>query len=76
MEKRNYEQKLHRLEEVVGMLRAGKLELNDSVKLYEEGLRLYRECKEELNEMDMKLKQMVDGEETDLPIGEQDEEGL
>lgn len=63
MDERNYEQKLQRLEEVVEILRIGKMDLQELVKLYEEGLSLYRECKEELDGMEMKLEQLSDATE-------------
>ena len=56
MKKLKYEEKVNRLEKVIKSLQEERLDLEESVKLYEEGLQLYQSCKEELDGMEMKLK--------------------
>ena len=63
MKKLKYEEKVTRLEKVVKSLQEERLDLEESVKLYEEGLQLYQSCKEELDGMEMKLKIILDGKE-------------
>ncbi len=63
MKKLKYEEKVHRLEKVIKSLQEERLDLEESVKLYEEGLQLYQSCKEELDGMEMKLKIILDGKE-------------
>jgi len=63
MKKLKYEEKVNRLEKVIKSLQEERLDLEESVKLYEEGLQLYQSCKEELNGMEMKLKIILDGKE-------------
>lgn len=63
MKKLKYEEKVNRLEKVVKSLQEERLDLEESVKLYEEGLQLYQSCKEELDGMEMKLKIILDGKE-------------
>lgn len=63
MKKLKYEEKVNRLEKVIKSLQEERLDLEESVKLYEEGLQLYQSCKEELDEMEMKLKIILDGKE-------------
>ena len=48
---------------MVKSLQEERLDLEESVKLYEEGLQLYQSCKEELDGMEMKLKIILDGKE-------------
>lgn len=73
MKKTSYEKKLQRLEKITELLRNQQTDLQESITLYEEGLKLYKECKEELDEMDEKLKQIIGESEVDLLIGEDDE---
>ena len=63
MKKLKYEEKVNRLEKVIKYLQEERLDLEESVKLYEEGLQLYQSCKEELDGMEMKLKIILDGKE-------------
>ncbi|MDO4793019.1 MAG: exodeoxyribonuclease VII small subunit [Filifactor alocis] len=73
MKKTSYEKKLQRLEKITELLRNQQTDLQESIALYEEGLKLYKECKDELDEMDEKLKQIIGETEVDLLIGEDDE---
>ena len=45
-----------RLEEIVKALESGTLPLEESLVLYEEGVRLVRDCSRELNEAEQKVK--------------------
>ena len=63
MKKLKYEEKVNRLEKVIKSLQQERLDLEEFVKLYEEGLQLYQSCKEELDGMEMKLKIILDGKE-------------
>ncbi len=44
----SFEDRLRRLQEVVSALENGELPLEDSVRLYKEGLALSRSCREQL----------------------------
>ncbi|MFZ1081179.1 MAG: exodeoxyribonuclease VII small subunit [Candidatus Kryptoniota bacterium] len=66
-----FEKALKRLEEIVETLEAGDSPLEQSIKLYEEGMMLAKSCMTQLNEAKLKLKKikMNSGgafEETDL----------
>ena len=52
----SFEKKLSRLEEIVNKMESGELSLDDSLKLFEEGVKLSRECNKELNEAEQKVK--------------------
>lgn len=43
-----FEDRLHRLQEIVAALENGDLPLEDSVRLYKEGLALSRACREQV----------------------------
>ena len=58
MENQNltFEQALSRLEEIVRSLENGQTKLEDSLALYEEGIRLVRFCNERLDGAEQKIK--------------------
>ena len=58
----SFEEAMLRLEEIVRTLEGGKTSLNDSMKLYEEGVSLVREANELLSKAKQKLI-IVNGEE-------------
>ena len=51
-----FEEAAARLEEIVKALESGTLPLEESLVLYEEGVRLVRDCTRELNEAEQKVK--------------------
>lgn len=55
----DFEKKLNRLEEIVQKMEKGDLALDDSLKLFEEGVRLSRECQVRLTEAEEKVKKLV-----------------
>jgi len=56
----NFEDKLSSLEAVVERLERGDLSLEDSVKLFEEGVQLSNACKKELGAAEGKIQLLVD----------------
>ena len=58
----SFEKNLNRLDEIVAMLEGDKqqLDLNTSLKLFEEGVELLRLASEELNEAEEKVKELVE----------------
>jgi exodeoxyribonuclease VII small subunit len=56
--KPTFEDSLHRLEEIVEQLEQGEVPLEESIKMYEEGLTLSRECMEKLAQAELKLKKL------------------
>lgn len=51
-----FEEAAARLEGIVKALESGTLPLEESLLLYEEGVRLVRDCSRELNEAEQKVK--------------------
>lgn len=63
-QKHTFEASLRRLEEIVNKLEQGEVPLEDSIKLYEEGLALSKKCIEKLTQAELKLKTLskdIDG---------------
>lgn len=59
MPKKTFEQAIKRLEEIVAELEEGNLPLEESLKIYEEGVELTRFCSTKLNETEDKIKTLV-----------------
>ena len=54
-----FEKKLKRLEDIVGKMESGDLSLDDSLKLFEEGVKLSRDCQSQLGAADEKVKVLL-----------------
>jgi exodeoxyribonuclease VII small subunit len=55
----DFEKRLNRLEEIVEKMETGELSLEDSLKLFEEGVKLSRECNTQLSEAEQKVKLLL-----------------
>ena len=71
-EKIPFELKLKRLEQIVRAMERGEVPLEESLKLFQEGTALVRECGTMLDEAEMQVKMIVPGAsgeptEEDLP---------
>jgi exodeoxyribonuclease VII small subunit len=55
----NFEESLKKLEVIVGQLEQGDLALEDSLKLFEEGVNLSATCKQELDAAEGKVQMLV-----------------
>jgi exodeoxyribonuclease VII small subunit len=55
----DFEKKLSRLEEIVNKMEKGDLALEESLRLFEEGVKLSRECHQKLNDAESKVKLLV-----------------
>jgi exodeoxyribonuclease VII small subunit len=54
-----FEEYLRKLEKIVHQLEEGELSLDESVKIYEEGMNISKICLEELNKTKKKIEQLV-----------------
>lgn len=54
-----FEKKLSRLEEIVAKMESGDLTLEDSLKFFEEGVKLSRECNTQLSQAEQKVKTLL-----------------
>jgi len=54
-----FEKKLGRLEEIVAKMESGDLALEDSLKMFEEGIKLSRECNTQLQAAEQKVKVLL-----------------
>lgn len=56
---KTFEQAVERLEEIVKALEAGRAGLDETLRLYEEGIALVRECNEKLDGAEQKIKMLT-----------------
>ena len=63
----NFETSLKKLEKIIEKLEDGEISLEDSVKSFEEGIGLVKECQKQLSEAELKVKKLLDyGDTVDL----------
>lgn len=55
----DFEKKLSRLEEIVGKMESGDITLEESLKFFEEGVKLSRECNTQLSQAEQKVKMLL-----------------
>jgi exodeoxyribonuclease VII small subunit len=70
-----FETQLAALEKVVRDLERGDLPLEESLKLFEEGVRLSRECQERLNQAERRIEVLLRDGEGRPVLSAFDEEG-
>jgi exodeoxyribonuclease VII small subunit len=63
LSKERFEDTFKKLEIIVNKLEAGDLPLEDSMKLFEEGMRLSKICSEKLTEVQKKVDLLLKGED-------------
>ena len=62
------DQKLARIREIVGEMQKGITDFDKQVQLFKEGTALIRECQQYLNDSEIEIKQLIDGEEKPFTI--------
>jgi exodeoxyribonuclease VII small subunit len=58
--------KINRLEAIAKLLEDDNQEIETAMKLFEEGMKLIRECNGDLDTLEGKITIMIDGEEKDF----------
>ncbi len=66
----DFEKKLTRLEDIVGKMEGGELSLDESLKLFEEGVKLSRECNTQLAQAEQKVKTLLAVDAQGKPVTE------
>jgi exodeoxyribonuclease VII small subunit len=76
MAKEKFEEALEKLEEIVRRMEAGDMTLEESLKAFEEGIKLSRLCAKKLDEADRRVDLLLrQGDElTTRPFAEEDRE--
>ena len=70
-----FEHSLEKLEKLVERMEEGDLSLEDSLKTFEEGIKLTRECQQALAKAEQKVKLLIEqsGELTEVDFDDLDE---
>jgi exodeoxyribonuclease VII small subunit len=68
-----FEDSLKKLEQIVSDLESGDLPLDDSLKLFEQGIKLVKVCQKKLEEAEQKVEILLKDEEGNIEIGEFEE---
>jgi len=55
-----FEETMARLEQIVADLEGGKQTLEQSIKSFEEGIALGKQCREFLNQADLRVRQLLE----------------
>jgi exodeoxyribonuclease VII small subunit len=66
MAKERFEDALNKLEKIVSQLEEGEISLEESLKLFEEGIRLSRLCNQKLDEAEKKVEILLKGKDGTL----------
>lgn len=75
MEK-SFEKSLEELEIIVNRLEQGDLPLEESLKLFEDGIRLSRECRERLTSAERKIQVLIKDANGDLTAADLEADDL
>lgn len=77
MKYKQFEEALGRLEEIVDELEKGEASLEQSLRLFEEGIQISQFCGEKLNEAERKVEVLLrkGGQDVEEPLQVADEEG-
>ena len=74
-----FEKAMTRLEKIVEELERGDLDIDKSLEIFEEGIKMSRVCSKKLSEAEAKIEKLTKGKKGELvtelfPISENDEE--
>ena len=78
MSKERFEEAFKKLEAIVNKMEGGDLSLEESLKLFEEGMRLSKLCSQKLTEVQKKVELLIKSEDGSLktrpfPLDEEEE---
>ena len=63
--KMKFQDAMNRLDEIVALLNNSSLELEETMKYFEEGLALSKQCEKQLKEFENKMDQLMVAKEND-----------
>jgi exodeoxyribonuclease VII small subunit len=58
-ETQSFSKSMHRLKEIVNLLNSGNLELEEAMKLFEEGMKLSVQCEKQLKAFEDKMNTLL-----------------
>ena len=63
-----FEESMKKLEEIANELEKNDLSLDESIKKFEEGMKISKHCKDIIDKAEKKITILVDGKEDDFKI--------
>jgi exodeoxyribonuclease VII small subunit len=64
----DFEKAMERLEQIIADLESGSLGLDESIKVFEEGVDLSKKCHKKLTEAETKVKQLIKNEDGEFGL--------
>lgn len=61
-----FEKAIQRLEKIVDDLEKGELDIDKSMEIFEEGIKMSRVCSKKLNEAEAKIEKLTQGQKGEL----------
>ena len=74
MKEINFEETMQKLEQITAELEKGELSLDESVKKFEEGIKLSKECSEKLDDAEKRINILVKNENGEMTEEEFEQE--
>lgn len=68
MTKFDFEKAMEKLETIIDDLESGNLSLDESIKAFEEGVELSKQCHKKLTETEAKVKQLIKNESGEFEL--------
>ena len=73
-----FEKAMSRLENIVEELEKGELDIDKSLEIFEEGIKMSRVCSKKLNEAEQKIEKLTKNQKGELvaelfPVGDEDD---
>ena len=74
-----FEKAMDRLEHIVEELEKGELDIDKSLEIFEEGIKMSRVCSKKLNEAEQKIEKLTKNQKGELvaelfPVGDQNDQ--
>ncbi|MCH6580391.1 MAG: exodeoxyribonuclease VII small subunit [Nitrospinae bacterium] len=74
-----FEKAMNRLEHIVEELEKGELDIDKSLEIFEEGIKMSRVCSKKLNEAEQKIEKLTKNQKGELvaelfPVGDEDDQ--
>ena len=71
-----FEKKIKRLEEIVNQLEEGDYGIEETLKLFQEGMKLSKECKKILDDVELRVNKVLGVDEEEKVITENFDDGI
>lgn len=70
----SFEESMKKLEDIANELEKNDLSLDESIKKFEEGMKISKHCKDIIDNAEKKITILVDGKEKNFEVNKNDEE--